>query len=112
MSSITIFVIAILTHFSLPINSPYRAIQGLQTEVQSSYKSDTCKQPCTINTQGSHSRSTAIVTLLDTISASIPPGGLTVLLFAGVIFSYYYLLVIQKSYRQLHVQRELCIWRF
>ena len=100
-----------VSHFTLPNLSPFRPNNGLKTEARL-YNPEKCQQACTVSSQGDHNRSTATRSLLDSTSATIPPGSLAVILASTLVLVYYYLYIRQRSYRRIHLQKEFCIWRF
>lgn len=108
---LTLITLAIVSHFTLPNLSPFVPNNGLKTEARS-YNPEKCQQACTVSSQGDHNRSSATRSLLDSTSATIPPGSLAVIFASILVYVYYYLYVKQSSYRRVQLQKEFCIWRF
>ena len=108
---LAVVLLVVVTNFSAPVTSPYIANKGLKTEARAS-SANTCEQACTLNNQGSYSRSSATLALLDDIVASIPPGSLSVFLALSVFSLFVYLRSKQCVYVSSNVQQYFCLWRF
>lgn len=108
-----IVVLGALAHFSTSLSYSFIPNRGNKTELRT-YRNDIkkCEQACTVNTQGSYSRSSATISLLDELVASIPPGSLVAIIATTFVFSFLYFRRKQIVYLTSNVQQSFCLWRF
>ncbi len=111
-----LFVITVLsavTNFYAPSSYSFVPNQGLKTESRlHSSGQQICDQTCTVNTQGSYSRSSATLALLDESVASIPPGSLIVGVAVLCVAVYSYTRKKYVFYSLRNFQQAYCLWRF